>query len=132
MLKKKLFFAPKIQDLEKLEKMRAGEISIRQTLQTIVPYHGDRESWLFSVSQRTGLPKKRVRSLFYNRQCRLWAEELTSIQRAASAHYQSVERCAEELKIKQETVDHELANELQELLARANELIRKVVSKHAQ
>ncbi|MDB5490337.1 MAG: hypothetical protein JWO78_186 [Micavibrio sp.] len=61
--------------------MQAGDVSMRNTLQAIVPFSKDdsREAWFFRVALRTGIRKSRVKSLFYNRQCRLWGEELTRI-----------------------------------------------------
>lgn len=79
-------FGLKFPDLEKGVLMQAGDPSIRSTLQSIVPFTGDsREAWFFRVSQATGIRKTRVKSLFYNRQCRLWGDELARIHGAVQS-----------------------------------------------
>lgn len=64
--------------------MQSGEVNLRQSLEIIAPYHGERANWFTSISQRVGIPKRRVKSLFYNRQCRLWGDELALIHNALS------------------------------------------------
>ena len=83
------FFASKFPDLEKGVFMQAGDPTIRNTFQSIVPFTGDsREAWFFRVSQKTGIRKSRVKSLFYNRQCRLWGDELARISGAIQSQHQ--------------------------------------------
>lgn len=113
-------FRSKFPDLEKQgEFMQAGDVSIRETLQAIVPFSRDdsRETWFYRVAHRVGIPKSRVKSLFYNRQCRLWGDELVRITGAVQLHHNpdlnELFRQLEDLQNRQEA----FKNDLQKALA---------------
>lgn len=100
------------------EAVRAGEVSMRNTLHGIVPFTGDsREAWFYRIAQTTGIPKRRVRSLFYKRNCRVWAEEWARIQ---SAQRQKTEK----LKIQQGELQNEAIDQLRQLLSEALAVVR--------
>lgn len=114
------FFAKKLPNLEiRGEDMIAGDVSFRNVLQNVVPYDrsNSREAWFFSVSQRTGIAKKRVKSIFYNRQCRVWADELARIQRAQAAKLQTLNTEFTALRAAQGETAHETLGEIRSLLA---------------
>lgn len=69
--------------------MLSGDVNLRKSLEIIAPFQGERNTWFGSVAQRVGIPKRRVRSLFYNRQCRLWGDELARIHAALSKAMQN-------------------------------------------
>lgn len=64
--------------------MRSGDVLLRQSLEYLVPFNGDRPAWFGNVSQRVGLPRRRVKSLFYNPGCRIWGDEQQAINSALS------------------------------------------------
>lgn len=106
-------FGPKFPDLEKGEFMLAGDTTIRSVLQSIVPFTGDsREAWFFRVSQATGIRKTRVKSLFYNRQCRLWGDELArihgAIQSRSTPDYSDLLDRLTDLQSRQEALSEEI------------------------
>lgn len=69
--------------------MQSGDVHLRRSLETVVPMHGSRSAWFVSVGQRIGLPAARVKSLFYNRHCRLWGDELARITSAMTKAQQN-------------------------------------------
>lgn len=71
--------------------MSPGDVSIRRAFDQIVPppHWGDREGWFFNLSRQTGLPMARLKSLFYDRRCRMWGSEATRIKSALSRVAQS-------------------------------------------
>ena len=81
---------------QKLEKegwrMQSGDVHLRQSLESLTPVQGSRSAWFIAVGQRVGIPARRVKSLFYNRGCRLWGDELARITSAiAKAEQQKAE-----------------------------------------
>ena len=71
-------------ELEAGGDMQPGDVTMRQTLEAIAPREGKRDAWFVAVGQRVGMPARRVRSLFYNRHCRLWGDELARITSAVN------------------------------------------------
>lgn len=71
--------------------MQAGDVLLRQSFEAIAPFQGERSTWFVSVAQRVGIPKRRIKSLFYNPQCRLWGNEQALINKALKHAVQTQE-----------------------------------------
>lgn len=106
--------------------MHSGDVTLRQALERIEPYNGNRSAWFSRVSRRVGIPPTRVKSLFYNPQCRLWSNELSSIYATLSeialnptirqnAAMNAYARQAEHSRIKGE-IRHEILEDIRTLL----------------
>lgn len=62
--------------------MQSGDVYLRRSLEALAPVQGSRSAWFVAVGHRLGIPARRVKSLFYNRHCRLWGDELARITSA--------------------------------------------------
>lgn len=78
--------------------MQSGDVYLRRSLEVVAPMQGARSAWFVTVGHRLGLPARRVKSLFYNRNCRLWGDELARITAAlAKADQQKAEQIQQAL-----------------------------------
>jgi hypothetical protein len=115
------------QELRKIGgNMLSGNVTLRQALERIEPYDGNRLAWFSRLSRRVGIPPTRLKSLFYNPQCRLWSNELSSIYATLSelafnpvnrqnAAIDAAARQAEHSRIKGE-IRHEILQDIRAML----------------
>lgn len=102
--------------------MAADLIAIRNTLEGLVPFRREdgREAWFHRAARVTGLRRSRLKSLFYNPRCRLWAIEADVLARAMAARDHArhetrnaaadLQRRVGILTQKQETIAHDLTH----------------------